>query len=808
MESLLQDVRYAARMLRKSPGFTAVAVITLALGIGANTSMFSTVNAMLLHPFPFPHLDRIVAVWETVPRQNEQRLVVAPANFLDWDAQNKSLDQLAAMHGWNVNLTGSGLAERVEAYQVTSKFFPLLGMSPEFGRSIGEADFAHGAAPVVVLSHGFWQRHLGGDGSIIGKTLLLNGARFTVIGVSRADMDFPPGAEAWTPLDTTGFPADRDNHFLMVVGRLKPGVSIPQAQADLEAVSARLAQIAPNTNAGHGARVVNLVEDFTIGSRQFVWALMGAAVFVLLLACANIANLQLARASTRDKEIAVRAALGAGRWQLARQLLVESVLLASFGGVAGVFLARWWLMVSQHMIPPFIVAHVAGLKHLEVDSRALMFTLCIALLTGILAGLAPSLHASRWEVNEVLKEGGRSATSNRGGRRLRTLLVISEVAFALVLLVGAGLMVSGFRNMVSSDLGFDRGHVLTFRISLSQIKYSDGDRVRNYYEQLVEKLRGLPGVESAASVTSAPASWDWNWTEYEPEGAAPLSPGELRDTISQTVTPEFFTTLRVPLLRGRLLAAQDGRDAAPVAVVSQSLADRVAPGASPIGKRLKLGGKDSHEPWRTIVGVVGNIRPSVFDLDPNPTTYLPLAQRPQASSAVVLRTQGNPLELAGAVRTQVQKLDPDQPSYDMRTQEQLISDDASGVEYSARMMLIFGVIALVLAAAGVYSVLSYSVAQRTHEIGVRVALGAQQFDVLRLIAISAGRMAGTGLLIGLGCTVLMTRLMSNALFGIVRFDLVIFVGLTLLLALVAALAAYVPARWAAKVDPMVALRYE
>ncbi len=807
MESLLQDLRYAIRMLRKSPGFTAVAVATLALGIGANTSMFSTVNAMLLHPFPFPHLDRIVAVWETVPKQNEQRLVVAPANFLDWDTQNKSFDQLAAMHGWNVNLTGSGVAERVEAYQVTSKFFSLLGVSPELGRSIGAADFEHGAAPVVVLSHGFWQRHLGGDRGIVGKTLLLNGARFTVVGIVSADMEFPPGVEAWTPLDTTSLAADRSNHFLTVLGRLKPGVSIRQAQADLEAISTHLAQIAPSTNAGHGARVVRMVEDLTIGSRQFVWALMGAAVFVLLLACANIANLQLARASTREREMAVRAALGAGRWQVTRQLLVESILLAVLGGVAGVFLARWWLVVSQHMIPPFITAHVAGLKHLEVDSRVLMFTLGISLVTGILSGLAPAFHASRPDVNEVLKEGGRTATSG-AGRHLRTLLVIFEVAFALVLLVGAGLMVTGFRGMVNSDLGFDRSQVLTFRVSLSPSKYPDGDHIRNYYQQLVEKLRTLPGVESAASVTSPPASWDWNWTEYEPEGAPPLAPGELRDTISQTVTPEFFSTLRVPLLRGRLLSEQDGRDTTPVAVISQSLADRVSPGASPIGKRLKLGAKGSPEPWRTIVGVVGNVRPSVFDLDPNPTSYLPLTQMPQASSAVVVRTQGNPLELAGAVRMQVRKLDPDQPAYDMRTLEQLISDDASGVEYSARMMVIFGVIALVLAAAGVYSVLAYSVAQRTHEIGVRVALGAQQVDVLRLIAISAGRMAGTGLLIGLAAAVLMTRMMANALFGIVRLDAGIFGGLTLLLALVAALAAYVPARWAAKVDPMVALRYE
>ena len=807
MESLLQDVRYALRMLWKSPGFTAVAVLTFALGIGANTTTFSSVNAMLLRPFPFPKLNQVVEVWETAPKQDELRISAAPANFLDWAEQSQEFDGLAAGHGWNLNLTGSGVAERVEAYQVTADFFRLAGVPPLMGRAIGTADFTHGVAPIVVLSHGFWERHLGSDANVIGKALLLDGRRFTVVGVASPEFDFPVGAEAWTPLDLTSAKADRSDHFLTVLGRLKDGTSIAQAQAGLGMVAARLAHQLPETNADHGVRVVSVVEDLTNGSSQFILVLMGAAGFVLLLACANVANLQLARSSSRQKEIALRTALGATRWQVTRQLLVECVLLALLGGAAGLLLAKWGLALSRRSIPPFIIHHIPGLRHLEVDSRVLLFTVLIALLTGMVAGLVPALHLSRPDVNEILKEG-TGGNAGVGGKRLRTLLVISEMALALVLLVGAGLMVNGFRSLQNLEMGFDRSHVLTFHVALPEMKYGDHNRIRSYYEQLLQKLQSTPGVQSAACVSSLPSTWSWNQAEYQAEGQPPAGLGEMRTTMSQSASPDFFRTLRVPLLRGRWLSDEDGANATPVAVISHSMAKSVWPGEDPIGKHLKLGSKDSKEPWRAVVGVVGDIKQSAFSPEPGRTTYVPFAQVPEASTSLAVRTAGDPLALAGAVRELVRTLDPDQPAYDMRSLEQIVSDNLSGVEFSARTMIVFGFVALVLAAAGIFAVMAYYVMQRTHEIGVRVALGARPRDVLRLVMGSAGAMAGIGLALGVAGALAMAHALSSVLFGVLRIDVAVFASLTALLALVAALAAYIPARWAAKVDPMVALRYE
>jgi putative ABC transport system permease protein len=796
-------------MLAKNPGFTAVAVIALALGIGANTVIFSSVNAMLLHPFAFKHLDRIVAVRETVPRQNENHVKAAPANFRDWKDQSKGFDMLAAGHGWDVNLTGAGVAERVEGYQVTAGFFPLLGMPPQFGRAITAGDFEAGHTSVVVLSYGLWQRHLGADLGIVGKSLHLNGLEFTVVGIMPADFDYPVGAEAWAPLDLGAAQnADRASHYLEVIGRLKTGTTLPQAQADLETIAARLAQQYPQTNAGHGVRVMSLVEDLTHGSRQFLLVLMGAAVFVLLLACANVANLQLARATVRQKELAVRLALGASRWQITRQLLVESVVLALLGGLAGVLLASWGSELMQRSIPPFIVQHIPGIKHMKVDSVVLAFTFVVTLLTGILAGLAPALHVSNPDPNEALKEGVRGGSASPGRQRLRALLVVTEVALALVLLVGAGLMVKGFHSLLNAYPGFDRSNVLTFRIALAESKARDKARVRDFYAQVIEKLQVLPGVDSTAAVTSLPSGWGWNQTEYTAEGQPPAAPGELRVAVWESITPGFFRALRIPLLEGRLLTAQDGPDAPLAIVISQSMAHRIWANQDPVGKRIKFGRAESSEPWQTVVGVVGDIEQSPFDRVPHPTAYFPFAQMPLASSALVVRTSGNPIALAAAVRAQVRSVDADQPPYDMRTLAQLISDNVSGVESSARMMFVFGLVALVLSASGIFALMTYSVTQRTHEIGVRMALGAQRGDVLRLVVGYAIKLAIIGLAIGVPLALALTAALSSLLFGIVRIDAPVFALFTLLLALVAALAAYIPAHRATQVDPIVALRYE
>ena len=805
---MLQDLRYALRTLTKSPGFTTVAVIALALGIGANSVIFSSINAMLLRPFPFKDLDRAVDVWETVPQQNQQHVSATPANFRDWKDENTSIDLLTAFHGWNVNLAGNGIAERVEGYQVTANFFPLLGVTPQLGRSIAADNFETGNPFVVVLSHGFWQRHLGADPSIVGKNVLLNSQQFTVIGIMPADFDFPVGAEAWAPLDlSVSEQADRSDHYLQVIGRLKPGAPISKAQADLETVASRLSQEYPQTNAGHSVRVIGLVDDITYGSKQFVSVLMASAGFVLLLACANVANLLLARSTSRQKEIAVRIALGGSRWQIARQSLTESVLLALLGGVGGILLAAWGLDLTRGSIPPFIIQHIAGLKHEQVDSRVLGFTLLVALVTGVLAGLAPALYVSRPDLNDVLKEGGRGGTASPARRRLRALLVVSEVWLALVLLVGAGLMVKGFRNLANTELGFDRQHLLTFRIALSEKKYDRQDRVRGFFDQAVQKLQSLPGVESVAAVTSLPGGWSWNQTQYTAEGQPPLAPGEMRTAVEQSVTPDFLRVLRVPLVKGRFLTAQDGPEATPAVVVSQSLARRIWPDQDPVGKRIKFG-TEGRAPWRTVVGVVGDIKQAPWDPEPYPTTYFPFDQYSQASSALVVRTTGNPIALAAAARAQVLSLDPDQPPYDTRTLEQVIYDDVSGIDFSARMMLVFGGIALVLAAAGIFAVMAYSVSQRTHEIGVRMALGAERSDVIRLVVGYALRLAIIGLAIGLPCALAISHVLASVLLGVIRIDPLTFILFTLVLAAVAAIAAYIPARWAARVDPVVALHHE
>ncbi len=784
MNGLLQDLRYGLRMLWKRPGFTTVAVITLAIGMGANTTMYSTINAMLLRPFPFPQLNRIVTIWETVPKQNATQVSAAPANFRDWSEQSTSFDQLAAVRGWNANLTGGSVAEHVEGFQVTADFFPMLRMSPQAGRLIGRADFEHGAAPVVVLSYGFWQQHLGADPAMVGKPLLLNGQKMTVIGIASPDLDFPPGTKVWAPLDLDGAEkSDRANHFLTVYGRLKDGSSITQAQADLGRIAATLGQQHPSTNLGHEIRIQNMVESITEGSRQFISVLMGAAVFVLLLACANVANLQLARASSRQKELALRAALGASRWQVGRQLIVESVLLALLGSGGALLLSGWGSKLIQRSLPPFIIEHIAGLKHLEIDWRVFAFTLLVAILTGILAGLAPAWHLSRPEINETLKEGIRGGSSS-GRRRFRTLLVISEVALALVLLVGAGSMVKGFRGMMKSDMGFDRSHVLTFHVALPEIQYGDKDRRRSYYSQVLRNIEGLPGVEAAACATSLPSGWSWNWTVFSAEGQPPSPPGEMPSLISQVVTPGFFSALRVPLRQGRLLSDQDGPDAAPVAVVSQTMAQQNWPNQNPLGKHVQLGRPEAAEPLRMIVGVVGDVRPNPMDHSPAPTVYIPLAQQPDSSTAFVVRTAGDPLALAGPITAQLRGVDPDQPAFDVQSLDQLLSVLLSGVEMSARMMLVFGFSALTLAAAGIFAVMAYSVSQRTHEIGVRVALGARRFDVLRLVVGAAMKMAVIGLVIGLSLALLLTRALSSALFGVVQIELATFASLTFLLATV------------------------
>jgi predicted permease len=808
MSALLQDLKYGLRMLAKSPGVTAVAVLALALGIGANTSIFSVVNACLLHPFPFEHLDRLVAVWETAPKQNQDHIPPAPANFRDWREQSRSFQELAAGHGWEVNLTGTGPAERVDGYSVTANFFALLGMRAQLGRAIGSPDFEPGHTSVVVVSYGFWQQRLGARPEVIGSRVRLNGEEFTIIGVMPADFEYPMGVEVWGPLDLRlAEQADRTGHYLQVIGRLKPGVSEAQAQADLQTIAGRLAQQFPETNAGHSVRLVNMVNDLLVGTRQYVLVLMGAAGFVLLLACANVANLQLAQGSARRKEIAVRIALGASRGRIARQLLIESVLLSMLGALVGVGLAYEDHQWRQASIPAFVVKYIPGIKHMNIDGSVLAFTAVVALAAGILAGLGFAWHASRADLNETLKESSRGASPGSSSHRLRSLLVVTEIALALVLLAGAGLMVNGFRHLAKTNLGFDRRNVLTFQVALPESKYRDASQVREFYDRLAERLGALPSVEAAAAALNLPGQWAWTRTQYAAEGQPPAAPGELRLAIEEAVTPEIFRVLRIPVVKGRALTAQDGPNSPRVVVLNASLAKRLWPGENPLGKRVHFGSGESVAPWCTVVGVVGDVTTGPWDHEAPPMAYFPLSQVTYKSLSIAVRTAGDPNELVTAARAQVRALDVDLPVYDVRTLEKIISDDLSGVRAGASMMTANALIALILAASGIFAVMAYSVSQRTHEIGVRMALGARQPDVLKMVVGQALKLAIAGLAIGVPAAVALSHALASVLM-VAQPGAAVFVGLTLLLAFVSAFAAYVPARWATRIDPMVALRYE
>ncbi|MGA3168958.1 MAG: ABC transporter permease [Terriglobia bacterium] len=809
MNTLLQDLRYGFRMLAKSPGVTAVAVLALALGIGSNTSIFTSVNALLLHPFPFEHLDRLVAVWETAPQQNEDHIAAAPANFRDWREQNHSFQELAAGHGWEINLTGTGAPERVDGYQVTPTFFSLLGMRAEKGRTLSAQDFEAEHTSAVVVGYGFWQQRLGTNPGVIGSRVRLNGQEHTIVGVMPEDFEYPMGVEVWGPLDLRAAEVtNRTDHYLQVMGRLRPGVSGAQGQADLQTIAGRLARQFPQTNAGHGVRAVNLVNDLLQGSRQFSLVLMGAAGFVLLLACANVANLHLARGSARRKEIAVRLALGASRGRIARQLLIESVLQSLLGAVLGVGLAYAGLEWDRGSMPAFILHHVPGLKHMHIDGYVLAFTAAVAVAAGILAGLGFAWHASRADLNEALKESARGSGSGSSSHRLRGLLVVTEVALALVLLTGAGLMVKGFHQLMNTYPGYDRRNVLAFRVALPESKYREENQVREFYRQLVERLGALPGVEAAAATSNLPGQWDWTRTAYAAEGQAAAAPGELRLAISQAVTPDVFRVLRIPLLKGRLFTAQDGPDSPRVVVLNASLAQQLWPGENPIGKRVHFGSMESVAPWCTVVGVVAKIEPQPLDTSGPPTAYFPLAQLTERSLALAVRTAGDPMDLAAVARAQVQALDPDQPVFDVRSLEKIIDDDMCGVKVSAEMMSVYAAIALVLAGSGIFALMAYSVSQRRHEIGVRMTLGAQSTDVLQLVVGRALKLTAAGLAIGVPAAWALTRALSSVLLGVIQIDAPVFAGFTLLLALTAGLAAYIPARWATKVDPIVALRYE
>jgi putative ABC transport system permease protein len=814
MQTLWQDLRYGARMLLKKPGFTLIAVITLALGIGANTAIFSLTNAILLRPYDFHDLDRLVSIFGTTPQQGADLSGMAPADFADLRRQQTVFADLAAYRQSNATLTGltgAGEPERVRNFEVSAGFFRLIGGEAVLGRTFLPEEGQPGRDQVAVLGYGLWRQRFGADPMIVGGKISLDGRAHTVIGVMPAKFDFPKSVELWTPLGLSNEAwNERREQSLAVVARLKAGVELGQANTEIGTLAHRLAGQYPQTNTGRGAMVRLLRRRPGIEYNEvFLSTLIAAVGFVLAVACVNIANMQLARASSRSREMAVRAALGAGRSALVRQLLTESLLLGLIGGFCGLLTSFWFLDFIRGSIPLDQVQYIPGWENIRLNERVMIFTFVISLTSGVIFGLFPALQSSKPNLNETLKEGGRSDGAGGGRQRMRNALIIAEIAVALVVLVGAGLTVKGFTRLAEKQRqGFDPRNVLTLRATLPQSRYAEDRQIAAFHRQAQERLSTLPGVESASSASFLPGSNGWDTTEFQIEGQPAPPPGNERIITYYKTGADYFRTVRIPILKGRAITTDDGENAPRVAVISETLARRHFPNEDPIGRRVKIGAAESSAPWHTIIGMAGDVSRFMFDREAQPTLYLPNQQFPDRGAYLVVRTSGEPLSAVPAVRAQIAALDNNLPLYEIKSNEQVIADNLAGLRLGADLMAMFGALALALAAAGVYGVMAYAVSQRTHEIGVRMALGAQPLDVFRLIVGQALKLAALGLAIGLPLALALGRVMAGALFGVVSLDPMTFVGFTLLLTGVAVFAGYLPARRAMKVDPMVALHYE
>jgi putative ABC transport system permease protein len=806
MQTLWQDVRYGLRMILKRPGYTAIAVLTLALGIGANTAIFSFVNALLLNPLPFPELNRIVAIWDESDRFQHNE--VAFANYLDWRSQQSSFEHLGLYRWWGANITGVDPPERIQGFLLSSNMFDVLGVKPALGRGFLPDEDQPGKDGVAILTHGLWQRRFGGDAQAIGRTLTVNGAVRTIIGVMPPDYNFPRGAEILAPLTLTPERmSDREGHAFLAVGRLKPGVSIQTAQADLDAITHRLAEQYPQTNTGLGARIYPLLDDTVRMYRAVLLLLTGAVGFVLLIACANVANLMLARSTGRFKEAAIRAALGASRWRIARLFLTESVMLSVIGGTGGILFGLWGIDLMASFIPSSDIKFIPGWDRIGIDLPVLGFTLGVSIVTGLLFGLAPALQSSKTNLSEGLKEGARQSTSGAVKHRLRSLLVITEVALSLILLVGAGLMLKSFWLLLAAGPGFEHENRLTMGITLSGKKYADEAPIASYFRELEARVKALPGVEAVAAINHIPLGGSNSSSSILIEGVPEPPPGQGFDGRHRVCTPDYFETMGIKLIKGRSFTDADRADTPRVIIISETLEKRFWPKGDSVGKRIRFAGPLNENPWMEIVGVVNDVK---HDLNIPYTMdyYLPHQQSPWNSMVLVARTKTEPLSLAGAIRNEALGIDKDQPVFDIKTMRQVRSQSVLTYSISGTWMSIFAVIALILAAVGIYGVMSYSVSQRTHEIGVRMALGARSRDVLMLIVSQGLRLTIIGLTIGLFGAWGLARALQGLLYGVSPTDWVTFAGVFLLLGGMAFLACFIPARRATKVDPMIALRYE
>jgi putative ABC transport system permease protein len=804
VNNLFRDFQLALRLMRKSPGTTFVIVLALALGIGVNTSAYLNLRAMVLHPLPFPDIDRVMTVWETVPKAHSQQDAVAAANFIDWKQQSRSFAALAAFQPWDANLTGIGEPERVQAYQVSPEFFKVLGMKPLLGRTFRADEAEPGRAFSIVVSNGFWQRHLASAPDAVGRQVKLNGQTYTIAGVMPENFDFPLATDVWSPLAMT--PAeknDRATHSLAVIGRLKPDVAVAQARAELEMLARRIEKLHPDTNEGRTALVKPILEKINPVTDRFVSMLMVTASFVLLLACVNIANLQLARVMSRQKEMAVRTAMGASRLRIVRQLVVENVAIALVAGALGLVLAQWDLNHMSSTVPPIVRKIVTGFANMRIDGPVMLFTLAASVVTGILCAVPSFLQITRrrtvTDVNVAIKESSRSSSSGPRHNRMRNTLATAEVALALVLMVAAGLMVRTFQRLLVVDCGFNPNNLLTAHIALPNTTYRTPVEQAAFYDRLVRNLTATPGVK-AAGVSSYPGDADAVYIE----GRAEPRPDEPHPGIHAAVG-NYIEALGVPLLSGRLIGEQDRSDTQPVVVLSESVARHYFPKGDALGQRIRLHKSDAK--WLTVVGVVGDVR-EWFRNIPFHRVYTSFAQMPSPAVDVLVRTAGDPDAMSGALRAAVRDVDANQPLFDVESWQQLISEQTSGVRASAVSMTIYALIALVLAVTGIYASISYSVAQRTHEIGVRIALGAGKGDVLRMTLMQGVAIAGFGLGIGVPVAFGLMKLMSSVLLNVIFIEPLMVLALTALLAASAMLASYLPARRAASIDPLTALRDE
>ncbi|HYV04237.1 MAG TPA: ABC transporter permease [Blastocatellia bacterium] len=815
METLWQDLRYGSRMLFKNPGFTAIAVITLALGIGANSSIFSLINAVLLRPLPFKDPDRLVMVWERRAASNDANLPISGHEFAGWRDEASSFESLAFIRPAGFNLTGAGDAAAVTASEVSVEFFTVLGTPPILGRTFLPGEDQGGGNNIAVVSEGLWKSRFASDREIVGSAISLNDRSYTVVGVMPS-VDLIP--DVLVPVNLPSEIQKVGRHGNQVIGRLKPGVTLAQAQSDVAQISGHLEQQYPKSNVGHAAQVISLHENTVGNVRPALVVLFGAVGFVLLIACANVANLLLSRAASRQKEIAIRTALGAARIRLIRQLLTESCLLAVMGGSIGLLLALWII----DLMPKVTAVNIPRIQQVHLDGSVLAVTIGLSLLTGIITGLAPALRSSRQTLNQSMGEGTRTS-AGLGRRRIGSTLVVAEIALALVLLAGGGLMVRSFVRLVNVDPGFDPHNVLRVDLSLPGQRYSKPGQQKMFYEQLLERVKALPGVEDVSATTQTPLSPGDSWSMFSIEGR-PEAPGQETNAAMRSVTVDYFRTLKVPLKKGRFFNEGDARIALPVMrwfdrqpypehyddpqpvpaiIINETFARRFFGDEDPIGKRMRI----IASPWLTIVGVVGDIKHFGLQMPASPEMYLSSLQEPSGSMAVMVRTSGDPLTLAAAVREQVIALDENLPVA-ITTMDQIRSDSVGSQRFNTLLLGTFAALALGLAVVGVYGVINYSVAQRTHELGVRIALGAKKKDIFKLVVGQGMVLALSGVAIGLAGALALTRVIAGLLFGVSPTDFVTFAAVSALLAGVALVASYIPARRAMNVDPMVALRCE